>query len=210
MGERTSKQDETKDQGKSAKAAEKDRIDGDRKSAETGEKNRMDRDRKSAETGDRDLIDRGRKSAETSDRDRLDRDRKSAETGDRDRIDRDPKSAETGDRDRLDRDRKSAETGDRNADREHAGKSVKIDTDQKEKVRTYFSEHRPTANRVEKSRITVSIGASLPSGIVLVPLPSDIVVVAADCPLQYFVWGDDIVLVDSCSRHVVDIIPNIG
>ena len=74
---------------------------------------------------------------------------------------------------------------------------MKIDADQKEKVRTYFSEHRPTANRVEKSRVTGSIGASLPSGIVLAPLPSDVVVVAADCPLQYFIWGDDIVLVNS-------------
>ena len=45
MGERTSKHDETKDHGKSAKAAEKDRMDGDRKSAEAGEKDRMDRDR---------------------------------------------------------------------------------------------------------------------------------------------------------------------
>jgi len=56
----------------------------------------------------------------------------------------------------------------------------------------------------------VSIGAPLPTGITLAPLPSDVVVVAADCPLQYFLWGDDVVLVDSCSREVVDIIPNLG
>jgi hypothetical protein len=130
----------------------------------------------------------------------MDRDRKSAETGDRDRMDRDRKSAESGDRDRADRDRK----GDRT--------TVKIDSDQKQKVRTYFSQHRPAAKRVEKSRVSVSIGAPLPTGvdIDLIPLPSDIVVVAADCQLQYFLWGDDVVLVDSCSREVVDIIPNIG
>jgi hypothetical protein len=32
------------------------------------------------------------------------------------------------------------------------------------------------------------------------------VVVIGSCPLEYFVWGEDIVLVDSCSREVVEII----
>jgi hypothetical protein len=160
-------------------------------------------------------LDRDRnKSAETGDRDRLDRDHnKSAETGDRHRMDRDRnKSAETGDRDRMDRERnKSAESGDRDREgRNHKGETVKIDAGQKQKVRTYFTEHRPTAKRVEKSSVSVSIGAALPTGIALAPLPPGIVVVALGCPLQYFVWGDDIVLVDSCSRDVVDIIPNIG
>jgi hypothetical protein len=171
----------------------------DNKSAETGGKDQMNRDSKSAETGDKDQMDRDRKSAETGDKDQMDRDRKSAETGDKDQMDRDRKSAETGDGDQMDRDRKA---GDRT--------TAKIDSGQKEKVRTYFSQNRPTANRIEKSRVSVSIGVPLPVGIVLAPLPPDIIVVAADCPLQYFVWGDDVVLVDSCSREVVDIIPNIG
>jgi hypothetical protein len=128
----------------------------------------------------------------------MDRDRKSAETGDKDQMDRDRKSAETGDKDQ-DRDRKSGDQA-----------TAKIDSDQKQKVRTYFSQNRPSANRIEKSRVSVSIGVPLPIGIALAPLPPNIIVVAADCPLQYFVWGDDVVLVDSCSREVVDIIPNIG
>jgi hypothetical protein len=162
-----------------------------------GDSDAQDRDHDRKSAGAKDEIDR--KSAKTEDKDRIDRDRKSAETGDRDRMDRDRKSAESGDRERTDRDRKS---GDR--------KSVKIDPDQKQKVRTYFSEHRPTAKRVDKSDVRVSIGIGIPAGIVLAPLPPAIVVVAADCPLQYFLWGDDVVLVDSCSREVVDIIPSIG
>jgi len=156
-----------------------------------------DRDRKSAETKD----ETDRKSAKSEDKDRIGRDGKSAETGDRDRMDRDRKSSESGDRDRADHDRKSGHRT-----------TVKIDSDQKQKVRAYFSQHRPAAKRVEKTRISVSIGAPLPTGVEidLIPLPSDIVVLAADCPLQYFVWGDDVVLVDSCSREVVDIVPNIG
>jgi hypothetical protein len=98
------------------------------------------------------------------------------------------------------------------ADKAHGKKeaTARIDSEQKEKVRSYFSKERPTANRVEKGRVRVSIGIGIPASIVLAPLPAGIVVVAGNCPLQYFVWGDDIVLVDSCSRHVVDIIPNIG
>jgi hypothetical protein len=167
------------------------------KSAETGDKDQMNRDRKAAEAGDKDKMDRDRKAAEAGDKDKMDR--KSAETGDKGQMDRDRKSAETGDRDQIDRDRK---TGDRT--------TAKIDSGEKEKVRTYFSQHRPTANRIEKSRVSVSIGVALPAGIALAPLPPTIIVAAADCPLQYFVWGDDVVLVDSCSREVVDIIPNIG
>ena len=113
--------------------------------------------------------------------------------------DRDRKSAESGDRDRTDRDRKS---GNRT--------TVKIDANQKQKVRTYFSAHRPSAKRVDRDDVHVSIGIGIPAGIALAPLPPDVIVVAADCPLQYFLWGDDVVLVDSCSREVVDIIPNIG
>ena len=198
MGERT-KEPGTTDRDR--KKADTDREPTGKSAEREGRDDRdakdRDRDRKSAET--KDQIDR--KSAKTEDKDRTDRDSKSAETGDRDRIDRDRKSAESGDRDRADRDRGS---GDRT--------TVKIDADQKQKVRTYFSEHRPTAKRVEKSRVSVSIGAPLPTGvdIDLIPLPSHIVVVAADCPLQYFLWGDDVVLVDSCSREVVDIIPNLG
>jgi hypothetical protein len=111
-------------------------------------------------------------------------------------MDRDRKSAESGDRDRKSDDRKGA--------------TAKIDADQKKKVRNYFSENKPRGKRFAKDDVSVSIGIGIPAAIALTPVPPGIVVVAADCPLQYFVWGDDVVLVDSCSREVVDIIPNIG
>jgi len=186
-GEHTKEPDATTD--RDHKAARSDREPSGKSAESEGP---GDRDRKSAES--KKEIDR--KSAKTENDERIDRDRKSAETRDKDRMDRDRKSAETGDGDRIERD--------------HKGATVKIDADQKQKVRTYFSEHRPTAKRINKSDVRVSIGIGIPAGIVLAPLPPDIVVVAADCPLQYFLWGDDVVLVDSCSREVVDIIPNLG
>jgi hypothetical protein len=42
-----------------------------------------------------------------------------------------------------------------------------------------------------------------------VPLPSTTVVdVTSDCELMFFVWGSDVVIVDDCSRRVVEIVVN--
>ena len=75
------------------------------------------------------------------------------------------------------------------------------------KVQTYFSKHKPSVKRVERSAVSVSIGVAIPGSIALYPLPADLIIVAGGCPIKYFVWADDIVLVDSCSHEVVDIIP---
>ena len=63
--------------------------------------------------------------------------------------------------------------------------------------------------RVDRDRVSVSIGVAIAGEIALYPLPAGVVVVA-DCPLKFFLWGNDVVIVDSCSREVVDIVPNIG
>jgi hypothetical protein len=88
-------------------------------------------------------------------------------------------------------------------DRDRAGKG-KVD---RSKVQAYFSKHKASVRRVERSAVSVSIGVAIPASIALYPLPPDVIVVAGGCPIKYFVWADDIVLVDSCSHEVVDIIP---
>jgi hypothetical protein len=77
-------------------------------------------------------------------------------------------------------------------------------------VKSYFSEHKPSVQRIEKSRVSVSIGVALPATVVLYDLPPDVIVVHGACPIKYFLWGDDVVLVDSCTRHVVEIIPGVA
>ena len=77
-------------------------------------------------------------------------------------------------------------------------------------MKSYFSEHKPSVQRIEKSRVSVSIGVALPATVALYALPPDAIVVHGACPIKYFVWGDDIVLVDSCTRHVVEIIPGVA
>jgi hypothetical protein len=91
-----------------------------------------------------------------------------------------------------------------------AGKSAKVDSQQITKVKTYFSQHKPTAKSINKTEVSVSIGVALPSAIVLYDLPPDVIVVVGDCPIKYLVWGDDVVLVDSCTREVVEIIVGVA
>jgi hypothetical protein len=91
-----------------------------------------------------------------------------------------------------------------------AGKSVKLESQQVSKVRNYFSEHKPSVKAIDKTDVKVSIGIALPSAIVLYDLPPDVIVVGGPCTIRYFVWGDDIVLVDSCTREVVEIIAGVA
>ncbi len=90
------------------------------------------------------------------------------------------------------------------------GKSVRLESTQVSKVKTYFSQNEPNVKAIDKSRVNVSIGVALPQTVVLYDLPPDVIIVREECPIQYFVWGDDIVLVDSCTRQVVEIIVGIA
>lgn len=90
------------------------------------------------------------------------------------------------------------------------GKSVRLESQQISKVKTYFTQHKPTVKSIDKTKVSVSIGVALPAAIVLYDLPPDVIVVGGPCPIKYFVWGDDIVLVDSCTREVVEIIVGVA
>ena len=87
------------------------------------------------------------------------------------------------------------------------GKSVKLQSQDVSKVKSYFSEHKPSVQRIEKNRVSVSIGVALPATVVLYDLPPDVIVVHGACPIKYFL---DVVLVDSCTRDVVEIIPGVA
>lgn len=88
---------------------------------------------------------------------------------------------------------------------------TEITSKQKTEIKQYFTKNKVSVKSVEVSKVDVSIGVAVPSFVVLHPLPPAIVVSApADCPYHYFVWGDDIVIVESCNRTVVEIIVNIA
>jgi len=132
------------------------------------------------------------------------KDAKSGENTYRDKS----KMGETG-KDTNDADKsKVGEAGEGKGD--HGNKNVRIDAQEVGKVRTYFTAHRPNVQRIERNRISVSVGINIPSDIVLYDLPPDVIVVRGTCPVKYFLWGEDLVLVDSCSREVVEIIGGIA
>lgn len=91
-----------------------------------------------------------------------------------------------------------------------AGKSVRLEAQQVSKVKTYFSVHKPRVKAIDKTEVSVSIGIALPGAIALYDLPPDVIVVGGPCPIKYFVWDDDIVLVDSCTREVVEILADVA
>jgi hypothetical protein len=90
------------------------------------------------------------------------------------------------------------------------GKSARLETQQVSKVKGYFSQHKPAGKAIDKTEVSVSIGIALPGAIALYDLPPDVIVVSGPCPIKYFVWGDDVVLVDSCTREVVEIIAGVA
>ena len=91
-----------------------------------------------------------------------------------------------------------------------ADRSVKLESQQVSKIRGHFSENKPRVKSIDRTAVSVSIGVALPGTIVLYDLPPDVIVVGGPCTIKYFVWGDDIVLVDSCSREVVEIIAGVA
>ena len=91
-----------------------------------------------------------------------------------------------------------------------AGKSARLESKDVSKVRSHFREHKPSAYRINRNEVSVSIGIALPGAIALYDLPPDVIVVSGACPIKYFVWDDDIVLVDSCSREVIEIIADVA
>ena len=76
------------------------------------------------------------------------------------------------------------------------GATAKVEPQKIQKVKTYFTAHKPNVKRVDRNAVSVSVGIALPASIALYPLPPDVVVVIGSCPLEYFVWGEDIVLVE--------------
>lgn len=114
-------------------------------------------------------------------------------------------------RDGMSEDKKSGAAAEGKGDaKAKTGKSARLESKDVSKVRSHFSQNKPRAKRIDRDDVSVSIGIALPGAIVLYDLPPDVIVVGGPCPIQYFVWDDDVVLVDSCTREVVEIIADVA
>jgi hypothetical protein len=82
---------------------------------------------------------------------------------------------------------------------------------QVERIKTYFAKNAPTVRAIEKQKVPVIAGQPMPEDIELYPLPQEIAFeVTSSCPVNYFLWEDDIALVDSCSRQALAIIAGVS
>jgi hypothetical protein len=104
----------------------------------------------------------------------------------------------------------AADKADKKGDRGEGKAAATIGAEQKSKITSYFKSNKPDVKVIDKSSVNISVGIAVPGTIHLHPIPADIIVVAGDCSVLFFLWGPDLVLVDSCTRHVVDIIPGIA
>ena len=133
---------------------------------------------------------------------------------DKDGMSKDDKPGATAegkdDKDGMSKDDKPGATAEGKDDAKSKGQSARLESKDISKVRSHFSQNKPNVKRIDRDDFSVSIGIALPGSIVLYDLPPDVIVVSGPCPIQYFVWGDDIVLVDSCSREVVEIIAGVA
>ena len=76
-----------------------------------------------------------------------------------------------------------------------------------ELARTYFLQNPPPEGTEEKAKVAVIAGQAFPEDLKMSPLPGEIAFeVSAACPANYFAWGYDIVLADSCTRRAIAII----
>jgi hypothetical protein len=76
-----------------------------------------------------------------------------------------------------------------------------------ELARTYFLQNPPPEGTEERAKVAVIAGQAFPEDLQMSPLPGEIAFeVSAACPANYFAWGYDIVLADSCTRRAIAII----
>jgi hypothetical protein len=127
------------------------------------------------------------------------------------KADSDNQQTKQGARDSADKAGSSSDRNKAEANAKSESKSsAKLEQKQVTEIKQYFSSHKPNVKRVQTTEVNVSVGVAVPGSVTLYPLPSTIVVAeSSSCPFEYFVWGDDIVIVDSCTRVAVEIITGV-
>jgi hypothetical protein len=76
-------------------------------------------------------------------------------------------------------------------------------------IGAYFAEHGAPVSSVPTSSVNVSVGGTVPNSVALFPPPFDLVSQVADPNFLYFVWGQNVVIVDGQTNVVDAIIPNV-
>jgi hypothetical protein len=76
-------------------------------------------------------------------------------------------------------------------------------------IGTYFAQHGAPVSSVPTSSVNVSVGGTVPDSVALFPPPYDLVNQVSDPNFSYFVWGQNLVIVDGQTNVVSAIVPDV-
>jgi len=76
-------------------------------------------------------------------------------------------------------------------------------------IGAYFAQHGAPVAAVPASSVNVSVGGTVPDNVALFPPPYDLVSQISDPDFSYFVWGQNVVIVDGQTNVVSAIVPDV-
>ena len=76
-------------------------------------------------------------------------------------------------------------------------------------IGAYFAQHGAPVASVPVSSVNVSVGGTVPDSVALFPPPYDLVSQISDPDFSYFVWGQNVVIVDGETNVVSAIVPDV-
>jgi hypothetical protein len=76
-------------------------------------------------------------------------------------------------------------------------------------IGAYFAQHGAPVASIPASSVNVSVGSTVPNSVALFPPPYDLVNQVSDPDFSYFVWGQNVVIVDGQTNVVSAIVPDV-
>ena len=76
-------------------------------------------------------------------------------------------------------------------------------------IGAYFAQHGAPVASIPTSNVNVSVGGTVPNSVALFPPPYDLVNQVSDPDFSYFVWGQNVVIVDGQTNVVSAIVPDV-
>jgi hypothetical protein len=76
-------------------------------------------------------------------------------------------------------------------------------------IGAYFAQNGAPVAPIPTSSVNVSVGGTVPGSVALFPPPYDLVAQVSDPDFLYFVWGNNVVIVDGETNVVSAIVPDV-
>jgi len=76
-------------------------------------------------------------------------------------------------------------------------------------IGAYFTQHGASVASIPTSSVNVSVGGTVPESVALFPPPYDLVSQISDPDFSYFVWGQNVVIVDGQTNVISAIVPDV-